>query len=712
MSPASPLELVSARRADRIAWTTYEKGMRNVYTAAAPDFRPVRLTKFLEDDGIDVSDVNISDDGSIIVFVRGSAPNRDGWIANPRHDREGGSRAIWAARASGGAAWKVADGGAPELSPDGRFVAWIRDGQVYRARVAPSTGQRDSVDLGLKPFIRAWGTQRTLRWSPDGTKLAFVSTRGTHSFIAVHVAGGRSITYLDPSVDFDDAPAWSPDGREIVFVRRPGQAFGQQPQVTSAPPGAGGRSLCVTAAGGPQAAALADSARLRLEPPGLCRGVFDGGHTIKLMVANVATGRARELWHNAPRDPVFANINTLHWADGHVVFPLSPPADEWERYYSISIGATNPVPIVLTTTDGMIEDATSAALSKDGRTLFYATNAGDIEKRHIWAVPVSGGAPRQLTKRAIETTPQPLASGRQLAHLYFDERTPASVALSAADGGDPRLIFPRLGAGFPTAAHVAPQIVHFNSPDGARISNQLFLPADLRPGERRPAMVFVHGGPMRQMLPGYHYMQFYHWAYAYNQWLASQGYVVLSVNFRSGVGYGRSFRFAPNTGQRGSSEYQDVLAAGRYLEARSDVDPRRIGIWGLSYGGILTAQALARNSDLFVAGADLAGVHFWGSSFDSTSVAYRSSAISAIDAWKSPVFLVHGDDDRNVAFSQTVGLVQLLRARNIYHELMVIPDDLHESMFHSIWLDTWERMGQFFGRFVRDRQAVPAADRR
>src|SRR6185503_9362469 len=105
------------------------------------------------------------------------------------------------------------------------------------------------------------------------------------------------------------------------------------------------------------------------------------------------------------------------------------------------------------------------------------------------------------------------------------------------------------------------------------------------------------------------------------------------------------FRQAANTNARGNSEYQDVLAAGRYLQTRPDVDPARIGIWGLSYGGLLTAQALARNSDLFIAGIDLAGVHLYGNSLDTAAMSYRSSAISEIDKWKSPVMLIHGDDD-------------------------------------------------------------------
>lgn len=722
MSPASPLDLVAARKADRVAWMAYDQGRRNVYTAAAPDFRPVRLTRFLEDDGVDVSGVRLSDDGAVAVFVRGSAPNRAGWVANPAHDPDGAERAIWAVRTTGGPAWRIAEGGGPELSPDGRWVLYVKDGQIYRGRVSPVAPVTD-IDKGEKPFITAWGTNGNPRWSPDGAKIAFVSNREHHSFIAVYDVRSRSVSYMAPSVDFDAAPVWSPDGTRIAFTRRPGLPFGQQTQQGSGSIGnpsgpaarGGGANVCAVerggGRGGGRGGAVPDTALpVDREFPGLCRATFAGGYTLSIMVADLATGAAREVWHNEPNERVFTSIPRLLWGGDHLVFPLSPADDEWDRYWSIPVAGTSGRPTLLTTTDGLIEDATSAALSADGRTLYFTTNAQDIERRHVWAVPTAGGTPvRVSTGDGIETYPQPLASGKQVAVLYFDARRPASVGLVPATGGKARIIFPTLGRDFPTEAHVVPEIVVVKSPDGLDVHSQLFLPSNLPPGERRPALVFVHGGPRRQMLPGYHYMQFYHWAYAYNQWLASQGYVVLSVNYRSGIGYGRSFRDAPNTGGRGNAEYQDVLAAGKYLQTRAEVDPDRVGIWGLSYGGVLTAQALARNSDVFVAGADLAGVHLWGSSLDTAAVSYRSSAIAAIDGWKSPVFLVHGDDDRNVDFAQTVGLVQLLRARNIYHELMVIPDDLHESMFHSIWLDTWERMGTFLKRFVWERQPAPVS---
>jgi dipeptidyl aminopeptidase/acylaminoacyl peptidase len=265
-----------------------------------------------------------------------------------------------------------------------------------------------------------------------------------------------------------------------------------------------------------------------------------------------------------------------------------------------------------------------------------------------------------------------------------------------------KIIFPIARPGFPVDAHVEPQLIMTKAPDGLDIHNQLFLPKDIKAGEKRPAMIFVHGGPVRQMLLGYHYRYVYHMFYATNEWLAAHGYVVLSVNYRAGVGYGRSFRNTPNTAGSGNSEYQDVVAGAKYLQSRPDVDPARIGIYGLSYGGLLTAQALARNSDIFAAGVDYAGVHLYGSSLDPNEVSYQSSAISQIDKWKSPVLLIQGDDDRNVAFSQTVGLVQLLRQRDVYHELVVFPDDVHDSLLHSRWLYLLGRMDSFLQKFLGD----------
>ena len=729
LSPAYPTSLVSARKADRIAWVAYERGMRNVYTAAAPDFTPVRLTRFLTDEGVDIPGLALSDDGSTVVFVRGTSPNRQGWIANPARNADGGDYSTWTVKTSGGPAWRVASGDGWAPSPDGRYAIAAREGQIYRVSLTGG-GAKSKMDTGGAPLIKVWGSNGNPQWSPDGSKIAFVSLRMNHSLIGMYDVKTRTVDYIAPSFDCDVSPIWFADGKRLFFSRRPGVPFGRQAQQgdggigfpagaaavppatnTNARPIIDLESGCSGGRGGgfgrPAVAGGRGSApNALLASPGLYSAAFAGGYTQSFMVADVATKQAREVWHNQPSDPLFATIGNMRLAGEHIVFPVNVPRDEWDRYYSVSLSATgNPAPVRLTTTDGLIE---GTFISGDGQTFYYYTNATDIERRHVWSVPVSGGTPKQVTTgKDAETDPRMLP-GKTLAYFSYGSSQPPSVAVKANESSTGRIIFPTLGPDFPKSAHVTPEIVITKAADGMEIHNQLFMPKGLRPGERRPALVFVHGGPPRQMLPTYHYMMAYTHMFAFNQYLADQGYVVLSINYRLGIGYGKSFQNAPGSFNAGNAEYQDVVAGARYLQARPDVDPTRVGIYGQSYGGLLTAQALARNSDIFVAGADLAGLHLYTNVLNDTSnVAYKSSPISAIDTWKSPVFLWQGDDDRNLDASQTIGLIPLLRARNIYFELMVVPDDMHEATLHSRMLEMYERTADFLHRFVWEKQAPP-----
>ncbi len=736
MSFAYPMELVAAKKADRIAWISNDKGLRNVFTAVAPDFRPVRVTSYTKDDGIDTAQLSISDDGTTVAFTRGHDKNRSDWVASPEADPNGVERALWAAKTTvPGVSWRLAEGSSGVLSPDGGHVAYAKDGQIFQVPTRQGPRLTD-VDKGVKPFIRIWGMNSNPVWSPNGRKLAFVSRRNDHSFIAVYDEAARKVTYMSPSVDFDTSPAWSADSSRIAFIRRPGTPFAQQsqegvgglgnppgPAFTAATAGRGGGAGQGRGGRGGESTAQATSPAPR---PGLTTAAFSGGYDLSFWVADAAMGDAQEFWHNAAGEKVFNGINAIIWRGDHVVFQLEP--EEWTRYYSVAVPAlsgplhnTGPnthtdvfgavpaaapaaTPVSLTPQDGQIE---SAGYSSDGRFLYYGSNATDIERRHIWRVPTAGGEPLQVTKgEGIEHDPAVLPSGRFIAALTSDYKRPQSVGIfpvssGALDASAQRVIYPVLTAAFPSGAHVMPQVIMTKAPDGTEIHNQLFLPKDLRPGEKRPAIIFVHGGPIRQMLLGYHYMEVYHLFYGVNQWLASQGYIVMSVNYRGGIGYGKSFRTAPGTNVRGNAEYQDVLAGGRYLQSRPDVDPKRVGIWGLSYGGLLTAQALARNSDIFVAGVDLAGVHLYGDNLDPENLAYKSSAISEIANWRSPVLLIHGDDDRNVNFAQTVGLVDLLRAYNVPYELFVMPDDTHETLLYKRWIPLWERMEMFLNKHLK-----------
>ena len=266
---------------------------------------------------------------------------------------------------------------------------------------------------------------------------------------------------------------------------------------------------------------------------------------------------------------------------------------------------------------------------------------------------------------------------------------------------------------FQRSSLVEPQAVTFKAADGLEIHGQLFTPP---PGtsNKKPALIYMHGGPIRQMLLGYHYSGYYANAYSMNQYMASRGYVVLSVNYRSGIGYGRDFRRAAKQGPRGASEYQDIVAAGKYLQSLEMVNPEKIGLWGGSYGGYLTAMGLARNSGLFKAGVDLHGVHDWawrgrdfspgggwGLTKELMAGATAASPIADLSAWTSPVLLISGDDDRNVMIGQSIDLKNQLDARGVYNEHLVFPDEVHGFLRYDSWLRAFQATEGFFNRYLK-----------
>jgi acetyl esterase/lipase len=309
------------------------------------------------------------------------------------------------------------------------------------------------------------------------------------------------------------------------------------------------------------------------------------------------------------------------------------------------------------------------SLARNRRDLLYSSNQDDIDRRHVWRVAAAGGsAPAPILGKlgeGLEVTPEDAGDG---AIAYLRAGTREIIRATVKIGGTaPKDLAPdSIPSDFPANDQVVPQQVIFPAADGMTIHGQLFVPKN--PVAKNPAIVFFHGGSRRQMLLGWHYMYYYSNTYAMNQYLASKGYIVLSVNYRSGIGYGLNFREAINYGSNGGSEYNDVIGAGLYLASRPDVDAKRIGAWGGSYGGYLTAMALARGSDLFAAGVDLHGVHDWSArggrpnaNAEAARIAFESSPMASVKTWKSPVLLIHGDDDRNVDFGQTVRLVEALR---------------------------------------------------
>jgi dipeptidyl aminopeptidase/acylaminoacyl peptidase len=651
LSAPFPSELIVAPGGGKVAWLLNERGARNVWMAAAPDFKGVRLTNYTRDDGQDVGQLCWTADGKAVIYVRGGDLEFLGRPdPNPMADPAGVDQSIWIA-APGEAPRKIAAGHSPAVSPKGDRLAFLLGGQIW---TAPFSGTGVPSPLFQQ---RAGVTAEEIRWSPDGGKLAYVSDRGNHSFIAVYDFASRSLAYLDPSVDEDTNPAWSPDGKQIAFTRMAG----------------GG-------AGGP--------------------GARRTGSPWSIRVANVSDGAGREVWVAQPGvGSVFRAVvaeNQLVWTGGNrIVFPWE--RDGWTHLYSVA--SEGGAPVSLTPGEFEVEHVSYSA---DASEIVYASNQGDTDRRHIWRVSSAGGrAPSAMTSGdGLEWAPVLVNGG--LAYLRADARRPARAAIQLGVDAARDMAPETIPADFPTSDLVVPQQVIYTASDGMPIHAQLFLPPSGAPNAKHPAVVFMHGGSRRQMLLGWHYMDYYNKAYAMNQYLASQGYVVLSINYRSGIGYGLNFREALNYGATGASEFKDVEGAGLYLRGRADVDAARIGLWGGSYGGYLTALGLARASSLFAAGVDFHGVHDWstrlGANGDAARTALESSPMASVSTWRSPVLLIHGDDDRNVNFSETVTLANALRQQGVYFEQLILPDEIHGFLRHASWLRGYHAAADFLRR--------------
>src|SRR5437764_1398286 len=294
LSSPFPSELAAARHGSRVAWVFDSEGRRNVWAAEGPQFQARQLTRYDRDDGQELGDLSFSADGGWVVYVRGGEKNRAGEYPNPTSDTAGVKQQVLAANWTTGQVKTLGEGNSHALSPTGPQVVYSKGEQLWLASVAGLSGEPHQL-------FNARGSSGSPHWSPDGRYVAFTSGRGDHSFIAVYDTATKTINFLAPTVDRDSNPRWSPDGRQIAFVRRP--ALGNQQQLF----------------------------------------LDDVPDPWAIYVADVQTGRAREVWHSgrAQNDSMPpAGEDVLQWmADDRLVF--ASEQDGWMHLYSVpSAGGT------------------------------------------------------------------------------------------------------------------------------------------------------------------------------------------------------------------------------------------------------------------------------------------------------------------------------------------------------------------------------------
>ncbi|MFD2871711.1 S9 family peptidase [Mucilaginibacter ximonensis] len=657
-----PRELTSCVKGSKIAFTIEDKGKRNIYVAGGPDFTIRKLTGYRMDDGQEITSVTISNDGKWVVYVRGGehSGNRDrSVIVNPANLPQAPKIQVWSVAFTGGVPKLLGEGDYPAVSPKSDRVAFINDNQVWVASI-------NGLKTG-KPMFDVKGDCSALQFSPDGSKLAFVCDRTDHSFIGVYINNNTPIQWIEPSFSRDASPRWSPDGKKIAFIRTPGIDL---LAAVATIPGTQGPATALTGSGRRN---LAAQTKTVADMPAATPAVAprEGGSRGSMQpwaiwTADVTTGKGAPLW-KAPATArgSFPGIDggaNLHWALNNKLVFMSY-TDGWPHAYSLN--TSGGAPVLLTLGDYEVDNL---KLSSDGQWIIYAANTGpdkkeDIDRRHIMRVSVTNPVPEMLTAgTGLETYPVLTGDGAGVAMFSSNGQRPLTVAEMPLATKKIKLIGEKLlAADFPLKQMAIPQQVIYTSPDGTIVHAQLYKPVS--GPAKKPAILYIHGGPQRQMLLGWHPMDYYSIDYSLNQYLVGLGFEVLAINYRNGIGYGYDF----NRPSAQGANYIDCKAGGEWLAAQPDIDTTRLGVYGGSAGGALTATALARDSKLFKAGVIIHG-----------------NSQESLDNWTSPTMIIHSDDDRNVAFSSGVSLIRRFELKgNPYFEYMAIPGDSHHWMSYA-----------------------------
>jgi len=555
----------------------------------------------------------------------------------------------------------------PRWSPDGKRLAYVSEGVLYT--LAPPSSSPERV------YRDGIGKDSSPRWSPDGQWLAFVSTRGKHSIVGLYSFAHKDVRWLEPSTDQDRDPVWSPDSKQVAFTR----LFSNS-----------------------------ETAQIRVAP-----AQFTSEYTVP----------SRVVWEETNDKGVDFYLEARFAAPDRLV--VQSEADGFAHLYRVDAESGKRVQL----TRGNYEDE-FFDVAKSGNAAVAASNAHDLHERGLWAIDLVTGKSRELTgsptahptaEATVDVQPKISPDGSKVAYLHSSPRETEAVWVLDLASGKKSSLAEGMSPGLKNVPLAMPEVIEFASFDGQKVYGILYQPAGAPAGKKMPGIVFIHGGPVRQMVKGWHYMQYYHDIQSFHQWLVEKGYAVLCVNFRGGIGYGRAFRQAISRNM-GRVDYEDSVFGARWLSQQPGVAGDRIAMWGGSYGGYMTGLALGRAPELFRCGVALHGVYDWrpfatryqadedtqwdklfgGPPEKNPDSYYVADAVEFVKNIHAPLLMFHGDDDHNVPYDQSREFIRELRKYHKDFQFVAFPDEPHDFLRSATWRALFQQTADFFDRYLKE----------
>lgn len=425
-----------------------------------------------------------------------------------------------------------------------------------------------------------------------------------------------------------------------------------------------------------------------------------------VMLLDPATGNTKVLatvhddaWVDGP------GAGTLGWLPDNTHVYFESERDGFAHLYSVSIAGGEPAQL----TSGQFE-VSDVRLSQDKTKFYFTSSEGSPFERHFYSMPASGGVRTRITglsgNNQVDLSPDEtmIADVRSFSNKPPELYLLPNKLLSPREVSEIKPVTTSPVPEFFTYNWIDPPVASFKARDGATVFGRIYTPQNWKAGG--PAVIFVHGAGYLQNV--HRWWSSYYREYMFHHLLMEKGFVVFDIDYRGSAGYGRDWR----TGiyrHMGGKDLTDHVDAVNYLVREHGVDPKRIGIYGGSYGGFITLMAMFNEPDVFAAGAALRPVTDWAHYNNgytasilnlpqSDTEAYKqSSPIYFANGLKGALLICHGMVDTNVNFQDTVRLVEkLIELRKTNWEVAPYPVEDHGFEREESWADEYKRILKLF----------------